>query len=377
MIHLIKENKLAIIGSRTFNNYTYAKKAILDIIKKYKIAIDKIISGGAPGADKIAEIFADKYNIPIEIIKPDWSNGKIGGVLRNTDIIKKSDYVIAFWDGKSKGTEDSIKKAKKLNKKVFIIKVDPNSINEQLELNEGVRLDSNNEYVFDFTHDEKNDLLKLQYNKDLITSKTANAVKYFYSYRFNADIDTVNKLNLINYIKRDLQEKKEYQHLINKAIIGLFNNPYFELSDVDLILIPQSSSTLNFDIATKIKNKIPNALFLKDTIVKNELENVTLNYDLLKSKNVKQDTIIAIENMLSKANVNNSFKIKKIPPKFRKFIINFLKIDLKNKQLLNQIVNGKILIVDDFAISGTTFKEIDRIINLYSPKEIIYYSLLS
>lgn len=377
MIHLIKENKLAIIGSRTFNNYTYAKKAILDIIKKYKIAIDKIISGGAPGADKIAEIFADKYNIPIEIIKPDWSNGKIGGVLRNTDIIKKSDYVIAFWDGKSKGTEDSIKKAKKLNKKVFIIKVDPNSINEQLELNEGVRLDSNNEYVFDFTHDEKNDLLKLQYNKDLITSKTANAVKYFYSYRFNADIDKVNKLNLINYIKRDLQEKKEYQHLINKAIIGLFNNPYFELSDVDLILIPQSSSTLNFDIATKIKNKIPNALFLKDTIVKNELENVTLNYDLLKSKNVKQDTIIAIENMLSKANVNNSFKIKKIPPKFRKFIINFLKIDLKNKQLLNQIVNGKILIVDNFAISGTTFKEIDRIINLYSPKEIIYYSLLS
>lgn len=377
MIHLIKENKLAIIGSRTFNNYTYAKKAILDIIKKYKIAIDKIISGGAPGADKIAEIFADKYNIPIEIIKPDWSNGKIGGVLRNTDIIKKSDYVIAFWDGKSKGTEDSIKKAKKLNKKVFIIKVDPNSINEQLELNEGVRLDSNNEYVFDFTHDEKNDLLKLQYNKDLITSKTANAVKYFYSYRFNADIDKVNKLNLINYIKRDLQEKKEYQHLINKAIIGLFNNPYFELSDVDLILIPQSSSTLNFDIATKIKNKIPNALFLKDTIVKNELENVTLNYDLLKSKNVKQDTIFAIENMISKANVNNSFKIKKIPPKFRKFIINFLKIDLKNKQLLNQIVNGKILIVDDFAISGTTFKEIDRIINLYSPKEIIYYSLLS
>ena len=66
--NLITEGNLAIIGSRSFNNYTHARKEILNIIQNNKISITKIISGGASGADKIAEIFASKFNIPIEVI---------------------------------------------------------------------------------------------------------------------------------------------------------------------------------------------------------------------------------------------------------------------------------------------------------------------
>jgi len=120
---LSNENNLAIIGSRTFDNYSYAKIEILDIIQKNNIQVTKIISGGATGADKIAEIFASEFNIPIEIIKPTWNLGKHAGLIRNTDIIKQSDYVIAFWNVESKGTLDSINKAKKLNKKLFIVKI--------------------------------------------------------------------------------------------------------------------------------------------------------------------------------------------------------------------------------------------------------------
>jgi hypothetical protein len=368
--NLINENNLAIIGSRTFNNYSYAKKELLNIIQNNKISITKIISGGASGADKIAETFASKFNIPIEVILADWSKGKQSGVVRNTDIINKSDYVVAFWDGKSKGTLDSINKAKKLNKKLFVVNISPESINE------GVRLNDDNSFSFDFAEDKKDDILTLKYNEDYVTTKITNGVKSYFSYKLNKKINKNVRLRLLNYIKNDLQSSDIYEQILNKSVLGLFNNPNFEVGDTDLILIPESSSNLNLDLANRIKNKLPNSLFLKDIILKNEPENVMIDYEKLKEKRYKQETILEIEKMVQKATENGIFKIKKIPPRFRNYITNFLKMDVKNRELLNKLVNGKIIVVDDFVSQGTTFTEINRLIENYAPKEIILFSLI-
>lgn len=112
---------VAIIGSRTFNDYNIIKDEFLKITNN--IIVSKIISGGALGADKIGEKIALEFNIPITIFKPDWSLGKHAGFLRNSDIVINSDIIIAFWNGISKGTHDSIKKAKKLKKELYIIKI--------------------------------------------------------------------------------------------------------------------------------------------------------------------------------------------------------------------------------------------------------------
>lgn len=112
---------IAIVGSRSFNDYEFLKKEVDKIT--YDITDEiKIISGGARGADSLAEKYANERNLKVEVIKPDWQKyGKIAGMLRNSDIIVCADIVIAFWDGKSPGTKDSINKAKKLNKKVIVI----------------------------------------------------------------------------------------------------------------------------------------------------------------------------------------------------------------------------------------------------------------
>ena len=364
------ENNLAIIGSRNFNNYTFAQKEILNIIKDNKIIINKIISGGAVGADKIGEKFSEKFNIPIEIIKPDWSKGKQGGVIRNTDIINKSNYVIAFWDGQSKGTLDSINKAKKLNKKLFIVKIDSETISE------GISIGDNEEYIFDFKEDKKGDLLKLKYNKEFLYSKRNKEISSFYSYKINKDIDKGQRIKLLNYIKYELNKNNLYENFLNKAIIGFINNPNFEVNDCDLILIPESSSNINLDIANKLHNKIPSALFLKDVLLKNEIENITLDYELCTKNNILPDTILKIENMIKKATVNGVFKISKVPGQFKKFIINFLKIDLKDKKILNKLSDGKIIIIDDIVTESHTFRECERLLLNYAPKEIILYSLL-
>lgn len=110
---------LAIIGGRDFTDY---EKAEQEILQKYDISeISGIVSGGADGADSIAEVFAYNHKIPMTIHRPDWKIGRHAGMLRNTKIIDECDQVIAFWDGKSRGTEDSIKKAQKAGKEVYVV----------------------------------------------------------------------------------------------------------------------------------------------------------------------------------------------------------------------------------------------------------------
>ena len=114
--------KLAIVGSRTFSNYKLLNDSIENEILPFCI-IDKIISGGANGADKLGAKYASKNNIPLVEIKPDWGTyGKSAGFLRNYKIIDACDVCIAFWDGESKGTAHDIGLAKKKNKGIIVIR---------------------------------------------------------------------------------------------------------------------------------------------------------------------------------------------------------------------------------------------------------------
>jgi hypothetical protein len=41
--------------------------------------------------------------------------------MRNTQIVEHSDIVVAFWDRKSRGTVDTMEKAKKAGKRLIVI----------------------------------------------------------------------------------------------------------------------------------------------------------------------------------------------------------------------------------------------------------------
>jgi hypothetical protein len=109
--------KVAVIGSRGFDDYELVKTALSPL------TIILLVSGGAKGADSLGERYAKENNIETLIFKPDWEkHGKAAGMIRNTDIVNNADTIIAFWDGESKGTKDSITKAEKLGKNTIIIK---------------------------------------------------------------------------------------------------------------------------------------------------------------------------------------------------------------------------------------------------------------
>lgn len=107
--------KIAIIGSRDFDDYELLK------IKLKPFSPTQIISGGAKGADALAERYAIDKDIELIIYKADWKKyGRGAGIVRNRQIVEHCDEVLAFWDGQSRGTKSSIDYAKKLNKPVVI-----------------------------------------------------------------------------------------------------------------------------------------------------------------------------------------------------------------------------------------------------------------
>lgn len=128
---LVKESRepygILVVGSRTFNDYDLLKETL-----NKKIALKNnvtIVSGGAKGADKLAEQFAKENNLKSVVINADWeAYGKSAGYRRNVLMHKylssnfKNREVIAFWDGQSKGTAHNFDIAGIYNNKITTIK---------------------------------------------------------------------------------------------------------------------------------------------------------------------------------------------------------------------------------------------------------------
>ena len=110
--------KIAIVGSREYPNM----QKVVDYINN--LPLDTVIvSGGARGVDRTAETTAKGRGMKTQIFTPNWEkHGRKAGIMRNTDIVEAADKVVAFWDGVSNGTRDSIRKAQQMGKELEIIK---------------------------------------------------------------------------------------------------------------------------------------------------------------------------------------------------------------------------------------------------------------
>lgn len=114
--------KAAVIGSRTFNDFSMVEKTMNEYKQNNNVEYELIISGGARGADSLGEEYANKYNVPKLILKPDWKkHKKAAGFIRNKNIIDNAEIVFAFWDGKSKGTQHAMQLTKQQHKTLIVI----------------------------------------------------------------------------------------------------------------------------------------------------------------------------------------------------------------------------------------------------------------
>lgn len=120
--------KIIIAGSRTFNDYELVRKAMLAIFGNFSPSQVEIISGHcSSGADHLGEVFAKRNGIPLTLFPADWNKyGRAAGPIRNkqmAEYVSSDGYLVAFWDGKSKGTKNMIEEAYKVGATVKIVRI--------------------------------------------------------------------------------------------------------------------------------------------------------------------------------------------------------------------------------------------------------------
>lgn len=106
--------KVAIIGSRNL--------AVNNLGDYLPLGTDEIISGGAKGIDSCAKKYALEHGLKLTEFLPKYKEyGKAAPIIKNKLIVEAAQLVLAFWDGKSRGTRYTIDYAKKLGIEVKII----------------------------------------------------------------------------------------------------------------------------------------------------------------------------------------------------------------------------------------------------------------
>ncbi|MBX0320285.1 DUF2493 domain-containing protein [Shouchella clausii] len=116
--------KVIVAGSRDFNDYMLLKRK-LDVVLRNRASEEiEIVSGKARGADTLGERYAKERGYAIKEFPADWeTHGKAAGHIRNRLMAEYADALVAFWDGKSRGTENMIETAKKKRLQIREIRV--------------------------------------------------------------------------------------------------------------------------------------------------------------------------------------------------------------------------------------------------------------
>ena len=116
--------KLIIAGSRDFDDYELLKNSAIDFLDDHDEV--EIVSGTARGADQLGERLAEDFGFSVKQFPAKWRPygvfDKAAGYKRNIDMAEYAHALIAFWDGKSKGTKHMIYEAKKRGLQVRVVK---------------------------------------------------------------------------------------------------------------------------------------------------------------------------------------------------------------------------------------------------------------
>lgn len=115
--------KVIVAGSRTFNDYGLLKEKLDYYLSNYNNV--EIVSGTAKGADQYGERYAKERGFSIKKFPAQWDKyGKKAGYLRNKQMAEYADALVAFWDGKSKGTKIMIDLAKQYGLQIRVVYFD-------------------------------------------------------------------------------------------------------------------------------------------------------------------------------------------------------------------------------------------------------------
>ena len=114
--------KVIVAGGRDFKNYNLLSESLYTLLNNKKPSEVEIVSGNCRGADMLGERWSRRTATSLKKFPADWDKyGKSAGYKRNLEMAEYADALVAFWDGKSKGTSNMIRLAKLKGIKVRVV----------------------------------------------------------------------------------------------------------------------------------------------------------------------------------------------------------------------------------------------------------------
>ena len=123
IIDSITKYNVIVAGCRDFADYELLKEKCDFYLQNKKPENIVIVSGHASGADTLGERYAQERGYELKTFPADWkANGRAAGPIRNAKMASVAHTLIAFWNGKSRGTKNMIDTAKKHNLQVAVVR---------------------------------------------------------------------------------------------------------------------------------------------------------------------------------------------------------------------------------------------------------------
>lgn len=172
--------KLAIIGTRSFTDYAYMKARLAGL------QIDHIVSGGAKGADALAERYAVENHIPITIHRPDYEqHGQAAPHIRNRQVVDECHAVAAFWHGHPGGTRNSVEYTEEKGKTVYLNLVPTlDHFTRKMILGEPLSKEKTKKLYFTLDSDSHSGVALKQLKRRIIESNNVHLFKAFVDEHF-------------------------------------------------------------------------------------------------------------------------------------------------------------------------------------------------
>ncbi len=113
--------KAIVAGSRTILDESLVF-TVLDMAVDLGFNITTVLSGTAGGVDTIGEKWSMQRGHGLERFPADWeAYGMRAGFIRNSEMVKEADALVAVWNGRSRGTKDTIDKARTADLSVLVV----------------------------------------------------------------------------------------------------------------------------------------------------------------------------------------------------------------------------------------------------------------